>query len=438
MKSPEMNSALPSTRLIYLAGADGTGKTSHAKVIVERLRRRGVRVRYVWFRWPALLSLPLLAYCRLRGLTRYRMVDGVRYGGWEFHRSRLVSALFPWLLLADTALASLARVHVHRWRGLTVICDRFVYDVLVDLMLAVDDERLFTRAVGRLFLRLVPKDGVSVVLDAPEATLRQRKVDLRHDDCIARRRELYLSVARAYGLQVLDTSQPMVRGQAELFRLVEDAASRSASESRKMRPVYTKTRNPLLRPLFSNPVGALLTSWVFQGLLYMDHTERWFKLAIDGVITAAVGIPVGLLSPVGLAPALVGAFLLAHTVNWLFNGQVFAVLKTFGGVRHSMDQWERYMQGLKDRIRQEPSIRWAAAYGSLARGQFSETSDLDVRIIRHPGVTDALRACWFVLTERTRAFFSGYALDVYVLDSERPLKKLRVDERPVILHGRTP
>jgi hypothetical protein len=41
-----------------------------------------------------------------------------------------------------------------------------------------------------------------------------------------------------------------------------------------------------------------------------------------------------------------------------------------------------------------------------------------VRFIRYPGVWNGLRACWFTLGERTRALFSGLALDAYVLDSE--------------------
>ena len=422
-------------RFIYLAGPDGTGKTTLATAIVRRLQERGVRCRYVWFRWPHFLSLPLLAYCRLRGLTRYRVVGGVRYGGWEFHRSRLVSALFPWLWLADTSLAALTKVYFHRWREFTIVCDRFVYDALVDLMLAVDDERLFARAVGRMFLRLVPKDGVAVVLDAPEATLQQRKADLTHDLRIGRRRELYLSLANHLGLRVVDTAGSPETSLKLLSALVTQSAPSGAHGTEPKQRIYRVVDHPLARPLLRRPAGALFVSWVFQGLLYMDRTERCFKLAIDGLITVAIGIPIGLLSPLGLGPALVGAFLLAHTANWVFNGQIFVVLKHFGGVQHSMAEWAQYMEVLKDRICHEPSIRWAGALGSLVRGQFSETSDLDLRIIRRPGFVNAVRACYFVLRERTRAFFSGYPLDIYVLDSERPLTKLRPDESLITLHG---
>ena len=420
---------------IYLAGADGTGKTTHARAIADELARRGAHVRYLWFRWPHVLSLPLLAYCRLRGLTRYHVVDGVRYGGWQFYRSRMVSGLFPWLWLVDTALASLATVYFPRWLGRIVVCDRFAYDALVDLMLAVNNERLLDSVVGRAFLRLVPKDGVTVLLDAPDGTLRQRKADLKHDNRVARRREMYLALASHLGLPVVDTAGSAEVSLERISALVARPGARSLPEATKEQGIYPVATHPLLRPLLRRRAGALFVSWVFQGLLYMDRTERWFKLAIDGIVTAAVGIPIGLLSPLGLGPALVVGFLLAHTANWVFNGQIFVVLKAFGGVRHSMDQWERYMRGLNDRIRREPSIRWAGAFGSLVRGQFSETSDLDVRIIRQSGFVNAIRACWFVLKERTRAFFSGYPLDIYVLDSERLLEKLRGDEAPVILHG---
>jgi hypothetical protein len=55
--------------------------------------------------------------------------------------------------------------------------------------------------------------------------------------------------------------------------------------------------------------------------------------------------------------------------------------------------------------------------------------------ISFTGLANGIRACWFALKERTRAFFSGYPLDVYVLDSERPLDKLRADESPIVLDG---
>jgi hypothetical protein len=114
--------------------------------------------------------------------------------------------LFPWLWLLDTAIAALFRVYLARLRGFTVVCDRFIYDSLVDLMLALRDDRLHRKLVGRLALRLVPKDAAVLLLDADSARLRHRKRDVAHDEHLAVRQDLYRLLAGHLRLSVLDTS----------------------------------------------------------------------------------------------------------------------------------------------------------------------------------------------------------------------------------------
>jgi predicted nucleotidyltransferase len=76
-------------------------------------------------------------------------------------------------------------------------------------------------------------------------------------------------------------------------------------------------------------------------------------------------------------------------------------------------------------------------YGSLTRGELRPTSDLDVRLIRRPGLVNGLRACWFVLRERTRAHLTGFPIDFLVLDSPRLLKRMRPDEPPLVIYDAT-
>jgi hypothetical protein len=51
---------------------------------------------------------------------------------------------------------------------------------------------------------------------------------------------------------------------------------------------------------------------------------------------------------------------------------------------------------------------------------------------------NGIRAAWFLLKERTRALFSKFPLDMYVLDSERSLRdrRLKADEQPVLLEAK--
>lgn len=194
---------------------------------------------------------------------------------------------------------------------------------------------------------------------------------------------------------------------------------------------YAKIESPWLRPIAGHKSGALAIHWVFQGMLYMDPTERWFKLGLDFLMGLVISMVLVVWFPLIIAIGL--GFVVAHTFNFLFNGQIYGVLKTFGGIQNTQQEFDREVEQLKKRITQEPDIIFAAAYGSLARGEWSTTSDLDVRLVRAPGLRSAWRICWFALRERTRAFWKGFPLDLYVLDGYASLRKLSEKNRPVVL-----
>lgn len=207
-------------RFICLTGVDGSGKTTHIHGLLERLRGQGMKCTYVWLRRPYFFTLPILAYCRLVGLTRYEYVEGRRYGRWEFHRSRLISGLLPWVLLGDAALFALWKVYIPLWRGRTVVCDRFIYDTLVDLMVATRDFEVYRRTVGQLFLKLVPHRSRTMLLDAEVRVIRARKEDALHDPSIATRRKGYLALASHVSMPVVDTSQSVETTQVRILSLL--------------------------------------------------------------------------------------------------------------------------------------------------------------------------------------------------------------------------
>lgn len=198
------------------------------------------------------------------------------------------------------------------------------------------------------------------------------------------------------------------------------------------RPHYAKLDTGRLAPLFAHPVGALASHWLFQGLLAMDPTERGFKLGLDGLLWLLLYRLLRSVLPARGALAL--GFFLAHTLNFVFNGQIFGVLKHYGGVRRSWEQFDREVQELRGRLARRPDIVYAAAYGSLARRQWSPTSDLDVRVVRAPGLTSAWRVSWWALSERTRALAHRFPLDLLVLDDCTGLDRM-AEKEPVVLTG---
>jgi len=158
----------------------------------------------------------------------------------------------------------------------------------------------------------------------------------------------------------------------------------------------------------------LASHWLFQSLLYMDMTERRFKLGLD-IALALLGTVI-LVAWLPLPAAAMLALVVAHTLNFLLNGHLWGVLKHYGMVHNTQAAFQEYVDRFWMRVEREPSIEHGFICGSISREQWSPSSDLDVRLIRRPGFLNGLRACWFVLLERSRAFRARFPIDIYVLD----------------------
>jgi len=195
---------------------------------------------------------------------------------------------------------------------------------------------------------------------------------------------------------------------------------------------YSVSHSRLLRPLLRSPLFALGIHWVLQGVLEMDRTERLFKLSLDLLWMVVFSLALFFGTGLRFLWSLLLAFGAAHTLNLLLNGQIWVVLKHFGLAQHTREEFEEVANALARRAKEEPSIAFAAVFGSVVREEWSPTSDLDIRLIRHPGPWNGIRACVFVLHERTRAHLARFPLDIFVLDDERGLQKMRSDEPPQV------
>jgi hypothetical protein len=177
-------------------------------MLVERLRQAGIETRHLWLRFPFFFSLPLLAYARLRGLSWYEGEGAVRQGYWDFRPSRLLRTSLPWTLLVDAALASLWKITLPLFLGKTVVCERFVLDMLVDLALAFGEADFWQGIPGRFYVRLLPPGGQVFILDGEAGDLQQRRPDLRSDRRLAAKLQAYRDLARDYSFPVFSVELP--------------------------------------------------------------------------------------------------------------------------------------------------------------------------------------------------------------------------------------
>jgi len=81
---------------------------------------------------------------------------------------RPVALTWPWVQFIDPMFFTILRVYLPPWRNFTIVCDRFVHDILVEIMANVNDNQLHEKLVGLSILRLRPKSAMVFLLDANE------------------------------------------------------------------------------------------------------------------------------------------------------------------------------------------------------------------------------------------------------------------------------
>jgi predicted nucleotidyltransferase len=200
---------------------------------------------------------------------------------------------------------------------------------------------------------------------------------------------------------------------------------------------------PDMKPLKNRwqmwPPLVILRYWLHQSNRYLNPIEllhRW-------LFEAAVFFPlfIWLSGSRSAFVAAGGAFLISHTASAIFNGHPWAMLvhdlfwvSLYPKRRPFFD----YIDQMRVRLEKKGPRYMAGAvfFGSLVRGEFRTTSDMDIRFIAQDGFWNGFRTAHLVFVERLYALFAGFPLDVYMFQSEAEIrKKMDVDnECPIPIY----
>lgn len=195
--------------ILVLSGLDGTGKSSQARILSERLFGSGIRVNTIWNRWKPVLTLPLIKMAR-RSISPVRDAQTADYSNFtekkrDRMRSPLKRDLWQTVVWSEYAMQVNFRLAVGGYPFRGIISDRYVYDTLVDMAInfsatSTDLERLCEHALFSLF----PRPAKLIVIDIDPEVGARRKSDGTPPEYLADRRQLYLEMARITGAPVID------------------------------------------------------------------------------------------------------------------------------------------------------------------------------------------------------------------------------------------
>ena len=187
----------------------------------------------------------------------------------------------------------------------------------------------------------------------------------------------------------------------------------------------------------SSKFGNLLRNWIHQGFFYLDKTEKIGWVVFELVFILFLVFSSSWFCGTKLSDIVVWVicFLIVHTINWVVNDNWWAcILFAFPHLKNPGEKKTcLYLNNMAERLKNNTAISGVMIYGSIARDQWHERSDLDVRFLRSNGVINAVKAVLITCRERAIAFSVKQPLDVYLADDIRFLKKMRVDEYPIFL-----
>lgn len=183
------------------------------------------------------------------------------------------------------------------------------------------------------------------------------------------------------------------------------------------------------------PVPVILRYWIFQGMVYMNWIERFYRVGSELIV---MGVVFFLLPEFSVAAKWVVVIVISHTLMLFFNGHVIALcvhdLFWFSFYKEK-SRFLEYMKEMRARLaRKAPSyLEGAYFWGSLTRGNFKPTSDLDIRFIPKKGFWNSFRTAHLVAIERWHALWAGFPLDAYMFRTwEETASKMDVKKEPAV------
>ena len=211
-------------KFICFIGIDGSGKTTLAKRLVEFAEQRGEPYSYMWLNARSFLITPFRKIAlRLflkrtdlhRDYSEYMSLKNKKIK--EFHP---LTKCYYFVLLVDYWLWIMYNLGFAIIRKRNIVCDRYVYDVVVSL--GDTSENSLGQKVKMLdqMLRFLPQPDFLFILDVPEDVAFSRRDDISDIHYVSERRRHYLQLGKALDATILDGTKPLVDLVHEVFEIV--------------------------------------------------------------------------------------------------------------------------------------------------------------------------------------------------------------------------
>lgn len=206
---------VPQGFLICLTGVDGSGKSTHAKSLAKFLANKGYPCKYVWGASRPVFSYFFFAFTRVFGFWKKTKKDTYTDPLEDADRRvvKILGAVWRQFLFIDFQIRTFFRIRYPLLLGKIVVCDRYFYDMLMDLSVTGKSSVRFVTVISHT----LPVPVIGFLLDAPDSVINDRRAFLSEELPIKRR--AFLTIAGLFNLITIESSQDFSINQERIRTL---------------------------------------------------------------------------------------------------------------------------------------------------------------------------------------------------------------------------
>ena len=210
--------------IVTFSGIDGSGKSTQVERLRQHVHDNGGTDTHLWTRVGYTGGFSALKAVARRLLGRRVPVQGDVAARERAMKRGWVRRAWLTLALLDLLWTFAVRVRVARRRGRVVVCDRYLWDSLIDLKLNLGQDRM-ERTLGWKIVRLLtPAPDLALLFTVPvgESVRRsdQKGEPFRDSpEVLEERGRMYLELSDVANWRVLDGSRPPDEVTADVMGL---------------------------------------------------------------------------------------------------------------------------------------------------------------------------------------------------------------------------